>query len=100
MQFEAEAVEADACKEFLDALLDELDRLSGISIDAAADVEVVPVRDCSPLRFDRRVTAPLREVLVSDALVRRRVRAAGYETSDIIGGSVGESSVVSVYVAR
>jgi hypothetical protein len=89
---------AAACTEFLDSLVEDMGNLTMAL--PAEQVNLVPLEGCTPAPAYRTAVMTMQALLAADSGVRAKLADAGYEESDIIGGSVSEGSELALYVAN
>jgi hypothetical protein len=89
---------AAACAGFLDSLVEDMGSLT-MALPAER-VNLVPIEGCTPTPAYRTAVITMRALLAADPGVREKLADAGYEESDIVGGSVGDGSELAIYVVN
>ncbi len=102
----AEAIEeaadqrlVDACNDFIDSLVEELDGLMA-GLAASDDMYLVPIEGCVPSPDIGDAATTMRSLLAADPRVRTRLAASGYRPQDLVGASIDDAGRLSIFVVN
>jgi hypothetical protein len=89
----------DACNDFIDSLVEELDGLMA-GLAASDDMYLVPIEGCVPSPDNGEAVSTMRSLLAADPRVRTRLAAGGYRPRDLVGASIDDTGRLSIFVVN